>query len=346
MAEPRLALLLFAGSGLLVTNGVQPSGPALGATLAIAAVLAFHGPRWFPAFGGLLLGLAFCCRYQEALFGPAVVLVGICQRRWASVLWFSLLCLPGIALQGFVDMSQGGEFLASPWAYFQANVTDGGASQWQTRPWHWYFAVGLLPAVLLVPPWLGVAWRRLCTGAVFLPAALVASVLHLTAHSFIARKAIRFEYGALSLLVAVIAVGVCAVPAGRWSVSHRIGLFVVHGALWLWASFFVGHQGPIQAANALRLTPSFTGHLLVVDGFATSIGGAYYLRRMQLQVEMASSGDLPARISMAMPEWVIAVRTPLTAATMTECRLELVSSHCGWFDLRRGDRRFVYRHTR
>jgi len=346
LAEPRLALLLFAGSGLMVCNGVQASGPALGATLAVAAVLAFHGPRWYPALGGLLLGLAFCCRYQEALFGPAVVLIGMWQRRWAAVLWFSLLCLPGIALQGLVDIKMGGEFISSPWTYLQVNVTQGIASLFKTRPWYWYFAIGLVPAFLCVPPWLGVAWRRLRAGTVILPAALAAGMLHLVMHSFIARKAIRFEYGALSLLVAVMAIGICAVPAGRWAASHRIGLFVVQIALWLWASLFVGHAGPIEAASFLGREPSFTGHLLVVDGMETSVGGAYYLRRAQLQIDLVSSDELCEQVRDVPPEWVLAVRDPLTDAALTACRLELVGSFAGWFDLRHGDRRFVYRRAR
>ncbi|MCR9244838.1 MAG: hypothetical protein NXI31_07385 [bacterium] len=346
--RPGIALWLVAVSGLLVTTAVQPSGPALGATLAVAAVVAFHGRGVWPAVAGLLLGLAFCCRFQEAVFGPAVVLVGLWQRRFRAVLWFSAMTLPGIALQGVVDIAMGGAFLSTPWRYFEFNVLLGASQKWDAEPWWFYLAAGVVPAFAFVPPWLGVAWRRLRAGAGLLPAALVAGGLHVLAHSCVGRKALRFEYGALGLLVVVMAVGVALVPgreggrSPRWQRSHGIALFVVHGLLWVWASLVPGHLGPIRMAEALRGEPEFHGELLVVGGDATSIGGACYLRRPRLAIAGIAIDEVAER-ARAGVQWFVAVRHPLATDVQDAAGLELVGSYHGLFGLRRGDRRFVYR---
>lgn len=346
-ASPRLPLLLFAGSGLLVTVGVQPSGPAFGATLAVAGVLAFHGPRGFPVLGGLLLGLAFCGRYQEALFGPAVVAVGLAQRRFGAVAWFALGCAPGILLQGFVDLAVTGQFLGGPWSYFRENVLNGAAAQFHTQPWYFYLpAVAIV--VMLLPPWFGIAWRRLLAGTGILPAALAAGVLHVAAHSFIARKALRFEYGALCLLLAVIAAGLGTVPAGRWAAAHRRALLVGHAIAFAWASFGVGNAGPIEAAELLRRQALFRGDLIVVDGGQTSIGGAFYLRRDSLHYERVASADVLARLAgdQDCPGFVVTVRRPLAADVAARCRLEQLGAFTGQFDRRHRERRWVYKRVR
>ncbi|MCA8953537.1 MAG: hypothetical protein KDE27_28760 [Planctomycetes bacterium] len=347
LESPRFALLLIAGSGLMVTNGVQTSGPAFGATLAAAAIFAFHGPGWrYPALGGLLLGLAFCCRYQTAIYGPAVVAVGLWQRRWAAVVWFTLACLPGIALQGFVDLAAGRPFFASPWAYLQMNVVLGGAAQWSTRPWWFYLLLGVAPVLVLLPPWLGVAWRRMRDGAVVLPAVFAAATFHVVAHSFVARKALRFEYGAVALLVAVVGVGVAVRLAheSRLGRVYRALLVAAHALLWLWASFFSGHAGAIAAANALREEPSFEGGFAVVHGELTAVGGAFYLRRPRLEVVCMTPEEL-ARAEPP-PRWVMAVRTPLAEDVASAAGFELAGEYTGFFDMRRSDRRFLYERRR
>lgn len=348
IASPRLPLLLFAGSGFLVTTGVQPSGPAFGATLAIAAVLAFHGPRWFPALAGLLLGLAFCGRVQETLFGPALAMVGIWQRRPAAVLWLIAGCVPGLLLLGFVDYFTLGGFFSSPWAYFDANILQGAASKFGQRPWWFYLVAGVVPVAVLVPPWLRIAANRLAIGARLLPGAAAAAALHLLVHSCIARKALRFEYASLGLLVAVVAAGIGAASTSeRWSLGYRRAVAVVQIGLFVWASFLFGNAGAIRAANALRLDPEFAGELLVVDGDVTSMGGAYYLRQPTLHVTGVSPAEVAAhvaRVKLPSGSFIVAVENPLDEAALGDAgRLRPVAEFTGMFDLRRGDRRFLYR---
>ncbi|MBL8728323.1 MAG: hypothetical protein JNM25_07835 [Planctomycetes bacterium] len=347
-ARTRMPLLLFAGSGLLVANGVQPSGPALGATLAVAAALAVHGPRWFPLLGGLCLGLAFCCRFQEALFGPALLAVLVGQRRRGAAAWFAVGCVPGILLQGLLDLHLHGAFLATVWNYVDGNLIDGAAAKWRQQPWWFYLVAGVLPVLALVPPWFGAAWRRCVAGARILPGAAAAALLHLALHSCIGRKAIRFEHGALALLVAVLAVGLAAVATDdRWARWHRRALFAVHGGWFLYASFWFGNAGAVNAALALRGDAGLAAELLIVDGDATAIGGFFYLRPPADRTVSVARAELRERLQRSPPApggLVVAVREPLAAGEVHGLeRLEPVGSFAGMFDLRRGDRRYVYR---
>ncbi len=358
LAQPRLPLLLFAGSGLLVM-GVQPSGPSLAGTLAVTAGLALVGPMRFCVLAGLCLGFAFCCRFQESLFGPGFFAVLLWQRRWRDSVGFAAACVPGILLQGFVDLSTHGSFLATPWQYLQSNVTQGAASRWRTEPFLFYVYAGVVPLLVLVPLLLRVACTRLREGTVVLPAAVIGATGHLLAHSFIARKALRFEYAAFALLLAAVAVGVgrATSRAARW---HTGLMFAGHAGLWLWASLWFGNAGAVQTANWLRAHGA-ASEVIVVGrdaasrddakpadatsmGDATSLGGFFYSRPTADRVVGVTRGELAARVArgeLASGVLVVAVRDPLAAATADQ--LELVATFGGQFDLRTGERRFIYR---
>ncbi|HZN37827.1 MAG TPA: hypothetical protein VFD82_03435 [Planctomycetota bacterium] len=358
IAAPRLPLLLFAISGLLVVVGVQPSGPTLGAMLAVAAVLAAHGPRWFPALGGLCLGLAFCLRVQEALFGPALLAVLLWQRRRRAAAWFGVGCLPGILLQGFVDLGTNGSFLGSAWDYVFSNIGLGSAEKWRQRWWWYYFAAGVVPVLVLVPPFLRCAWQRLRAGAVVLPGAVAAALLHLAVHSCIGRKALRFEVSALILLFAVVAVGLgtaSATPERRAAAWHRWLLIAVHTLLFLWVSFWFPNAGAVRLALALRAEAGFADDVLVVGGDATSLGGFYYLRQDADRVTGVSRDQLAAhlltriiyhgrlRVPPVAGGFVVAVREPLPEPAASFLRLDLIGYFAGYWDLSAGERRFLYR---
>ncbi len=349
LAAPRIALLLFALSGLSISSHAQPSGPAFAATMAVAAALAMHGPRGYPALGGLCLGLAFCGRAQEAIFGPAMLGVLLWQRRFAGAAWFALGCLPGIALQGLVDLATSGRFLGTVFAYVETNV-NGAAAKWRLQSWWFYLGAGVLPIAMLVPPFFRTATARLLEGARLLPGAFAAALLHLAVHSCIARKSLRFELGAFTMLLAVVAVGLAtARPAQspRKAIWHRRALLVVHGALFVHASFWFGNAGGVRMACWLHEHGANNGTIVAVDGDGTSMGGFFYLRPETDRVVPVARENLAARLASDPPragDLVVSSRNPLDLPSLAP-GIEWAPAlrFDGMFGLRDGERRFVYR---
>ncbi|MBL8754706.1 MAG: hypothetical protein JNK15_15485 [Planctomycetes bacterium] len=347
IAMPRRALLLFALSGLMIA-GVQPSGPTLAISLSLAAAIAVEGGVGLAFMGGLCLGLAFCMRFQDALFGPGILLALLWRRRFAAAAAFAAGCVPGICVQGFVDLAEHGTFLATPWRYLRSNVEFGAADKWTQQPFWFYWLVGVVPLVGLLPPFVRVAWQRLRAGAFVLPAATLGALGHLLAHSFIARKAMRFEYPALAMLVGVVAVGMSA-ASGRWPQWHGRWLAFVHVLTFGYASFWAGNLGAVRAAHWLRDQPAFDGRVLVVGGDATSLGGYFHLRPPAdhaVGTTLVAFADAVRREQVPAAQFVVAVRHPLPVELADAAGLELAATFCGQWNLRGGERRFVYRWRR
>ncbi len=350
LQAPRPALLLFAVSGLLIT-GVQASGPAFATSLVLAAAIAMQGRPLFVFAGGLCLGLAFCARFQDALFGPGFLAVLLLQRRWSAALALALGCAPGICLQGCVDLAEHGGFLATPWRYLQSNLEGGAAEKWTKQPFWFYWAAGVVPVLGLVPGCLRVAWQRVAAGASAMPVATVGALGHLLLHSCISRKALRFEYPALAILLAVLCAGLAVVSsrqsaAARW---HLRLVSAVHVALFLWASFWFGNRSAVQAALWLRAQPTFAGEVLVVDGDPTSLGGYYYSRPPVDRARGLGRGPFAEQVAKQGPlpeEFVVAVREPLADDLREQAGLELAVAFHGVFSLRRSENRFLYRRRR
>ncbi|MBK8099651.1 MAG: hypothetical protein IPK26_21305 [Planctomycetes bacterium] len=347
VAHARVALWLFALSGIGVHANVQPAGPNFAASLAVAAVLFACGPRRWPWLGGLLLGLAFCARAQDAMFGPIVVAALVWQRRFRAAMWFCLGTLPGIALQGLVDLWTWGSFLHSPFAYVRLNLHAGAAVKWGTEPWWWY-ATLLLPLLTLVPPVWGAAARMFWRGTRVAALPMFAGVAFVALHSAIERKALRFLWPAVWLLVAVAAIGIGSARAnGRLEAWQRRLLFAGQAGLWLWASLWPTNLGPVRAALALSREPSFTDELIVVDGDATAVGGFANLRRSRLEVQSTTRAllaELLAGLPPRAERWVLVAREPLSGELAAAFgRLEPAGEFTGWLDLRRGERRYLYR---
>ncbi len=85
--------------------GVQPAAPMFAVGLAVTSVLLFHGPGGFGrSFPGFLLGLSFACRFQDAFFGPVLLVAGLASRRFGAAAWMSLGAALTITFQGLVDL--------------------------------------------------------------------------------------------------------------------------------------------------------------------------------------------------------------------------------------------------
>jgi hypothetical protein len=294
-APATVPLLLWLGSGLPLF-GLQPSGPAWSQILAVSAGLALHGPGRFPLLAGLCLGFAFCGRFQDAIFGPAFLLTLCWQRRLTAAGWFVAGCLPGILLQGCVDVAAGGAFLGSMWQNVFSNIVLTSSQAWRTQPFWFYWLAGVAPVLALAPGVLGVAVRRCLAGARLLPGAAAGALLHLLAHSFVLRKALRFEYPALTLALAVLLAGLPAATgrAARWHVGL---LAAVHFGLWCVASLWFGNAGAVRASLWLREQPAMQRSLVVIDGDASNLAGAFYLAPARDHIQGMSLAVLGERIA-------------------------------------------------
>ena len=88
---------------------------------------------------GVLSGLAFCIRFQSALFGAALGAIFLFHKQWRLLLIFSLGVLGVLFMQGILDLVTWGTFFHSPIEYFKFNIIkNGAAEQFGRQPFHRY----------------------------------------------------------------------------------------------------------------------------------------------------------------------------------------------------------------
>jgi len=342
IAGARAALFFFAASGALLHTGVQPSGPTFAAGLSVAAVLLFLGPgRWPALLSGLLLGTAFCCRFQDALFGPVLFAAGLFAREAKKSAWLALGCSGPILLQGFVDLNTWGTFLHSPIEFFRFNILEGGGSEWATKPFWFYAVVVVAPYVMFVPPFFTASVDNLRRGARTMALPILAAAVYILVLSFIARKSVRFLPPALGLLSAVLAVGLFSEPLRGRAFVHRRVLVIGHVALAVVLSLYAVNRGPVRAAYALGEHPEFQGEVTIVDGNDTDVGGLYYLHRKNVKVKLAKRSELAA--SLEPGQFILVPRTPLEPNDLGGRQAELLGSYRNLPDVSARRRTYLYR---
>lgn len=343
------AFLLFAAcNALSVYTSIQPTGPTFATGLAVTSVLLFDGPgrRW-PFLSGLLLGLAFACRFQDAFFGPVLLASGLWQRRFLASAFLGLGAATTITVQGLVDLATWGSFLYSPFRYVAWNVLEGAASRYGEEPF-WFYLPLVALCLVLVPPFLGSGARALADGARKLPIAFAASVVYVLLHTLVARKAPRFILPALVLILIVYAAALLGPEVGtnlrRW---HRRVFLAVHALALVLASFWYPHRGPIEAAIELSRRADFAERLVIVDGEQDSLGGHYYLRRNPLDVELVERRDLVSWIRTERPPtplYLLVARTSLDQLEVPPpYALTFEGYFTDWPDVKSNTRRFLYR---
>ncbi|PIE22395.1 MAG: hypothetical protein CSA62_12875 [Planctomycetota bacterium] len=280
----RWFLLLAAGNSLAVFAGVHPNGPYCAAGLSIAAICLFQGPRLWPLLAGLLLGIAFTMRFQDAFFGPVLFLSGLIAKRYRAI-W--LLCL-GSALvvvwQGVLDTHIYGRFLHSALGYVEYNFIEEQSSNWKTQPIYFY-GLMTLGSLLFIPPLMGTVWQRMREGSRVFPVLLAAALAYLLLHSIPARKAPRFIVPAILLLWTVLSWRLFdRRQEESWqSAGHRKLFVSIQLVATVFLSLYFSYSGPINAALRLREEPELT-ELWVVDGSNVSVGGHLYLNKDRLKV--------------------------------------------------------------
>jgi hypothetical protein len=348
--RPRPVLLLAAVAGPMVYVGVQPNGPAFAGMLSLAAgLLAMSRHRTHCLCAGLLVGVAFACRFQDALFGFGIAVVQIALRQWRALAWFLIGAGAMVAVQGFVDLVTWGGFLHSPLAYLEFNVMSGASARFGVEP-PWFYLPFVVGGLLLWPPFLRRSIAALADGARGLPHLFVAAAIYLVIHSLIGRKAARFVVPAFLMLGLVYATGLLGSPARDWIDRLQRRLFLaLNLCAWLFLSTHWFNRGPIEAALALRAEPTFQRQLLVVDGQVDSIGGYLYLDRQQLQVVPVRRGDLDDWLDdrpAEAPFFAMALREPLERTDLPPgWSLEELGEFTDWPELRLRSRRYVYRIT-
>jgi hypothetical protein len=339
----------LAGNALIVYSGVQPTGPTFAVGLALTSVFLFHGPgRLWPFLSGLLLGLAFACRFQDAFFGPVLLVAGIIQKRWKASLYLSVGALVTVTFQGLVDLFTWGRFLHSPFRYVAWNVFEGAARRYGDQP-VWFYLPFIVLVLVLVPPFLRSGYGALVEGGKRFPVVFAASGFYFLMHQLVARKALRFVMTALILLIVVYASALLFRKAGesRFRPWHRRFFWGMHLLALVFVSFWYPQRGPVEAALELSRQDDFVDRLVIVDGDPDALGGHYYLRRHRLEVDLVERTRLISWIRDHRPEtplYILVVRRPLPSMVLPEpYLLEREGYFRDWPDLKRNTRRYLYR---
>ena len=350
--RPNPILLLMAACGLMIFSGVQPNGTAVAVVFSLTAIFLFHGPGfWWPMGAGLALGLAFACRFQDAFFGPVLFAGGLYMKRWRESAGLAAGSAVTVTVQGIVDYYTYGAFLVSPFNYVDLNLFQGTAAKFGQGPF-WYYLPLLAALTVFIPPFLRVVRDAVISGAREFPLPFFCAALYLLMHSVVSRKAVRFIFPVLLLLLFVLAVGMFREAAS--SAKERIHRRLVVGLQIIFAvvlSFAYFHQGPIEAALWLRKQADFRGHLVVANGGFEDVGGHIYLDRKVLEVHLIRSQRLPEFFRAFKGDkvvYVMAVARPLSDDVRGSVQregwsLEQKQSIQPWPNLKKKRRRYIYR---
>jgi hypothetical protein len=345
----RPLLLFVAANALVVYSGVQPTGPTFAVGLILTAVFLFHGPgRTWPFVSGLLLGLSFACRFQDAFYGPILLAAGLLRKRWAASIAFSIGAAVTVMLQGLVDLWAWGGFLHSPFRYVSWNIFEGAAKSYGQQPF-WYYAAFLCGVLILVPPFLKSGWGALIEGGRRLPLLAAAAIFYIFLHNLVTRKSFRFVLAAVILILVVYGSVLLFRKASesRLRAAHRSVFVTAHVVALVLASFWYPHRGPVEAALTLGAQKDFQDRLVVVGGTNDDVGGHFYLQRQVLEVVTVERVVLARWIARERPEtpvYLMVVRRPLESLTLPEGYiLDELGVHNDWPDVKDNTRRFLYR---
>ena len=188
---------------------------------------------------GILLGLSFLFRYQNAFLGLGMVLWLLVIEREKII---DLLKLLGsgmaILLLGIlIDYWLYGEFTLAAWNYFHINIVEDVASQYGTEAWWNYFysifRFGFFPiGIPIILAFLVVIVKK--PRSVFVWTILPFFVVH----SIIAHKELRFLFPVVNLvpIILVLAFQALQWDVRKWKVPGRIA---VHTVAWIWVTINV-----------------------------------------------------------------------------------------------------------
>ena len=200
------------------------SGLALASALVLATGRRDQGRDLM--VGGLL-GLAFLFRFQVAIAGVALLAwIGLTKEGggWARTARAMITGSLAVGFGFLLDRWFYGNWVFTPWRYFQVNLLEGVAATFGTSPWYTYLVqlplwmappLGLVLMVLVLTgifarPWSPWAWCSLAFFAV---------------HSVLSHKELRFLLPLLLLLPPLLAVG-WQLLSSRWVGGRGRKLFI------------------------------------------------------------------------------------------------------------------------
>ncbi|MBB4077804.1 phosphatidylinositol glycan class B [Lewinella aquimaris] len=167
----------------------------------------FTGRGGYSAFvAGICFGLAFLFRYQMGLLiaGFGLWLVVVERERWQNIAVVILGGLTALLLTYPLSYWLYGEWTLPAWNYLTANLIEGKAATYGTRPW---YAYPILVFLRGIPP---VSLVYLAGAFAFFwyfrrdPVSWMV-VAFMVAHSLLARKDVRFLFPLIPLLPVLVA---------------------------------------------------------------------------------------------------------------------------------------------
>jgi GPI mannosyltransferase 3 len=213
----RVTAILFMGLASLLPDMVYINIRFLSENammLPLTGVLICYGRR--PILAGISAGVMFAIRFQSVLLIVVFCMLSLVDDlrelhsggrvAWrAKSLRFGLgLVVSCIVLVGAYDRINLGGWFHSPIEYYRVCIVDGGAAQFGVEPWYRYL------------DWAGCALMEACV--VSLPLFVfgiirqwrlaVLALVFLAGHAVIAHKEFRFIWGAMPLVLVVMAAGI------------------------------------------------------------------------------------------------------------------------------------------
>lgn len=101
------------------------------------------GKRWHFIFAGLLLGMAFNCRYQIgfSLAALGVWILFFKKASFGQILWMAIGFGIMIGVEVLLDYWYFATWIFMPYQYFMIQLVEGVSNGWGVFPWWYYFTL-------------------------------------------------------------------------------------------------------------------------------------------------------------------------------------------------------------
>lgn len=146
-------ILLSIFSWIAIFNGIRYSSENVSAKLFLIGMCLLFWPKFRRnmlgyLLIGILLGMSFITRYQVGfmIVGLMAWLLFIGRTKFSSLLIITLGIFVAIAAGLTIDHWFYGNWVFTPWRYFDANILQGKAASFSIDPWYMYLSIaGMVP---------------------------------------------------------------------------------------------------------------------------------------------------------------------------------------------------------